>query len=101
DKRDDVFTRLHIRMSSVAPDGECGIDPRGRLGCAECPSCPEARASLAFAGGGFVEATSLFEPRDRGNLVCARTKQGSVSCFQAFAGGERTSGLAPIAVAGV
>ena len=73
-KSDDVFARAHAAVVARSADGVCGIDRKGRLGCATCPTCDGKAIRIVWTpAGAFVETTPVVEPRDGGKLVCARS----------------------------
>jgi|GEM_PF-3626334 len=103
---ESAFSRLGIAMRTLAPDGACGIDQRGRLACVDCPGSHCTRAGVVFAPGtDFVEATSIVgpvrvatgtAPSDVERMVCARSKDARVRCFDV-----NDKGLAPLSIQGV
>lgn len=67
------------RVTSLADDGNCALDQRGRLGCTGCPSCRPGE-SVHWRDGGFKQLAIVGQELDL--LACALTPRGSVDCFR-------------------
>jgi hypothetical protein len=101
DRVDPIFAEQGVPTVTLSPDGVCGIDRKGRLGCFEGPPRADPRASLGWADGDFVQVASPFSHYVSGNrrtVACARTRRGTVRCFRVLEEGPR---LEPMDLPGV
>ena len=93
DRADPIFAAERVPVAVLSPDGTCGIDGRGRVGCFQRTTLANPRASLGWADGDFVQVASPFSHYDaagnRRTMACARTRSGSVRCFRVLEEGPR------------